>query len=161
MSTCIFPGKFQPFHQGHLMVVQGMMKSCSSAVIAICHEAETGKNDIFTVEEVREMISAALLSADIVDATIVVIEDCHEDAEWVDKVLEAAGWPEEVQFWSGNEEVIKLLESLEKNIQKITHVPGHDSKEIRGWIKVKDASWRSKVPAGAMDVIDKKLSGGE
>ena len=33
MSTCIFPGRFQPFHTGQLMVVQGMAQSCTKPIV--------------------------------------------------------------------------------------------------------------------------------
>ena len=72
MSSCIFPGRFQPFHNGHLMVVQGMMNTCGKATVVICCDPDgsPGKDAMFSLEEVREMISAALLESDIVDAAV-------------------------------------------------------------------------------------------
>jgi len=86
MSTCIFPGRFQPFHTGQLMVVQGMAQSCSKPVVVICH-GDARDDDLFSVDDVREMISAALLAENIVDAMIVDVPDCESDDEWADRVL--------------------------------------------------------------------------
>lgn len=160
MSTCIFPGRFQPFHTGHLMVVKGIMSACGKAVIVICADPDgtAGGDAIFTNEEVREMISAALLEESIVDANIVVISDCEADEEWVDKILEAAGDPEEPVVWSGKEDVRTLFESRDIKTQKISEVPGISGEEIRNMIEAGNAKWREKIPAGAMDVVDKKVN---
>ncbi|MBT4857445.1 adenylyltransferase/cytidyltransferase family protein [Candidatus Uhrbacteria bacterium] len=160
MSTCIFPGRFQPFHIGHLMVAKGMIKSCPNVVIVIC-SGDHHDDDIFSTEKVREMISAALLEAEIMDATIAEVSDCTDDAEWADKVLEAAGWPEDPQIWSGDEAVRALFEGLEKRTQKISPVPGFVGKEIREMISGNDKNWRTKVPAGAMDVVYDKMQEGK
>ncbi|PIX61830.1 hypothetical protein CO057_01930 [Candidatus Uhrbacteria bacterium CG_4_9_14_0_2_um_filter_41_50] len=152
MSTCIFPGRFQPFHTGHLMVVQGMIKSCGKVVIAICY-GDAREDDLFSAEEVREMISAALLAEDIVDANIVDVSDCEDDAEWVDKILEAAGNPEEVKMWTGDDDMKQIFETAGLAIQNISPVPGFNGTEIRKMIESKDSTWREKVPAGALDVV--------
>ncbi len=155
MATCIFPGRFQPFHNGQLMVVNGMMKTCGRGVIVICNngEGQLGADDLFSEEEVREMISAALLAEDIVDADIVVVHDCAEDKEWLDKVLEAAGDPEEPMIWSGNDNVLALAEEAGIATKKIVPVPGHVSAEIREMIKNNDRGWMEKVPGGANDIV--------
>lgn len=159
MATCIFPGRFQPFHNGHLLVVKGMMQACSRTVIVICHDPnDSGLNDVMTNEQVREAISAALLAEDIVDANIAIVSDCDSDSEWVDKILEAAGDSEDKMVWSGNEDVLALFEEQKVETKKITHVPGISGEEIREMIKNKNGEWRKKVPKGALDVVEKAIS---
>lgn len=119
-STCIFPGHFQPFHKGHLMVVQGMVKTCGQAVIVICH----GPNSERSVDKVREDISTALLDENIVDATIVEVTDGPTDDQWVDKVIEAAGHPQDPMIWSGKEEIRAMFEKHGIKTKKIVPVPG-------------------------------------
>lgn len=158
MSNCIFPGRFQPFHTGHLLVVKGMMKACGRAVIVICRDAgDNGGDDLFSEEEVREMISAALLHEDIVDAEIVSITNCEDDKEWMDKILESADNPPDPEIWTGNEDVKKIAEEHNIDVKTITPVPGHNSEEIREMIKTKDRTWLSKVPGGANDVIMRSI----
>lgn len=143
------------------MVVQGMMTSCGKAVVVICCDPDgtSGEDALFSTEEVREMISAALLEADIVDANIVVVNDCHQDEEWADKILESAGDPEDPKVWSGKDDVKALFEARGVAVQNISEVPGHVGREIREMIESGNTDWRSKVPAGAMDVIDRRING--
>ncbi|MCH8049655.1 hypothetical protein IH979_03000 [Patescibacteria group bacterium] len=151
MSTCIFPGKFQPFHNGQLLVVKGMFKACGRVVVAICHDG----NEMFTTDKVREMISSALLGSDIVDANIIDVRDCPSDEEWVDKILEAAERPAEPIFWSGDETVLKIFENLKIKTQKVAPVPGISGQEIRQMIQNGNAAWKDKVPKEVAEVIEK------
>jgi len=165
MQTCIFPGRFQPFHNGHLMVVQGMMKMCENAIIVICESADKkSSEDPFSLDERREMISAALLSADIMDATIVSVKDTQSDEAWAHHVLDSAGNPDEPLVWSGDENVRKIFEAKSGKAgsgsagkiatKKIVPVPGIVGVDIRKMIASRDSQWRKKVPAGAMDTIE-------
>lgn len=160
MSTCIFPGRFQPFHIGHLMVVKGMVKSSPNVTVVIC-SGDARSDDLFSTEQVREMISAALLEAEIMDVTIAEVTDCSDDYEWADKVLEAAGFPEDAQIWSGDEATRELFEKIDVKTQKISPVPGFVGEEIRKMIASNDKDWRSKIPAGAMDVVYDKTQEGK
>lgn len=149
MQTCIFPGRFQPFHEGHLMVVQGMHKACGNVTIVLCDRPGDGP---FTVDERREMISAAMLAKDILDATIVTVRDNADDAQWVDHVLDAAGRPSEPYVWSGNAEVRAMFEAKGVATKKIVPVPGIASEDIRAQMRAGDGAWRKHVPSGAIDV---------
>lgn len=154
MPTCIFPGKFQPFHEGHLMVVQGMMKACGNVTIVICDEKKPKSADApFSVDERREMISAALLAKDIMDANIVVVEDGAEDADWVTRVLTAADEPSDAVVWSGNEHVRSMCEAAGVATKKIVPVPGIDGAEIRRLMAAHDPNFRKHIPSGAIDVV--------
>ncbi|MCR4312536.1 MAG: adenylyltransferase/cytidyltransferase family protein [Candidatus Uhrbacteria bacterium] len=155
MSTCIFPGRFQPFHEGHLMVVQGMVKTSNSVYIVICEGKDDGP---FTASQRREMISAALLAVDIMDASIVEVVDKKTDVEWMDAVLDVCGNPTDPQIWSGNDEVRAMFETKGVATKKIVHVPNRVSTEIRALIEKRDPSWRAKIPAGAVDVIEDAIS---
>jgi len=139
-----------------LMVVQGMMKTCDRVIIAICGG---GQEEMFNAEEVRDMISAALLNESIMDAQIVVVDDCISDEDWVDKLLEVAERPaDEVAIWSGKDDVLALADKAGIATKRITHVPGHDSAEIREMIKNKDRAWMTKVPGGANDVVMRHMN---
>ena len=157
MATIIFPGRFQPFHNGHLMVVQGMIKLSDNVVIAICDGKKNGDEDPFTVDQRRDMIGAALLSVDIMDVTLAVVKDAESDEQWAHNVLDAAGNPGEPTIWSGDEKVRQIFEAKGVATKKIVPVPGIVGEDIRKMIREKNSAWRSKVPAGAMDVIEEEI----
>lgn len=132
-----------------MLVVEGMMKMCSRVVIVICHDG----NEMWTTDQVREMISGALLDADIVDAEIAVVDDCAEDGEWVDKVLEAAGRPARPTVWSGKPEIRALFEEKGVATKKVSPVPGITAEDIREKIKSGAGGWESQVPDDVARVI--------
>lgn len=152
MATCIFPGRFQPFHEGHLMVVQGMRKACGNVTIVICDEGKKSEEAPFSVDRRREMISAALLAKDIMDANIVVVRDMPNDEEWVSHVLDAVGNPSEPFVWSGNDAVRAMFEAKGVQVKKVVPVPGIASEEIRRKMRANDPDWRKHIPSGAIDV---------
>lgn len=159
MPTPLFLGRFQPFHTGHLLVIQGMVKAVGNPFIVICDSVKSQPDgeDMFTLEERREMISAALLSADIMDATIVSCKDAENDADWVTYVLDATEKRDDVVMWSGREDVRSAFEAEGIPTKKIVHVPGIDSETLRSQMRAKNGEWRKKVPAGALDVIEDAL----
>ena len=159
MPTPLFPGRFQPFHNGHLMVIQGMVKTAGNPIIVICDplKADAAGEDLFTLDERREMISSALLSADIMDATIVTCKDAGNDADWVKYVLDAAEKHTDITMWSGKEEVRAAFEAAGVPTKKIVPVPGIDGAALREQMRAGNGEWRKKVPAGAMDVAEEAL----
>lgn len=159
MPTPIFPGRFQPFHTGHLLVLQGMVKTVGNPIVVICDptKLDTESEDLFTLEERREMISAALLSADIMDATIVTCKDAGNDADWVKYVLDAAEKRSDVVMWSGRDGVRSAFEAAGIPTKKIVPVPGIDGEALRTQMRAGNGEWRKKVPAGALDVIEDAL----
>lgn len=157
MSTIIFPGRFQPFHNGHLMVVQGMIKVSDNVVVVICDGQNNTDDHLFTLDERRDMIGAALLAADIMDATIAVVRDSESDEDWVHHVLDASGNPTDPMVWSGNDNVRSLFEAKGLITKKIVPVPGIVGADIRQLIRSQNSAWRTKIPAGALDVIEATL----
>lgn len=160
MPTPLFPGRFQPFHNGHLLVIQGMVKTMGNPIIVICDplKSDASGDDLFTLDDRREMISAALLSADIMDATIVTCKDAESDADWVKYVLDAAEKHSDVMMWSGRDEVRIAFEAAGIPTKKIVPVPGIDSATLREQMRAGSGEWRKKVPAGALDVIEEALA---
>ena len=130
------------------------MKVSDNVVVVICDGKKNGDEDPFTLDQRRDMIGAALLSADIMDATIATVKDSESDEEWAHHVLDAAGNPAEPMIWSGSEDVRKIFEAKGIATKKIVPVPGIVAEDIRKMIREKNAAWRAKVPAGAMDVVE-------
>lgn len=153
--TGLFLGRFQPFHNGHMLVVQGMTKLCSRVVIAICsaQEGNTTKNP-FTAAERRDMIQRALQAKDIIprfDIVFIEVPDIKDDEEWVKRVLELCEGPVH-QVWTGNEETKKLFEGKGLEIKWIKEVPGMSATEVRKRMKAGE-DWKSLVPAEVVSSI--------
>lgn len=149
MSTfsCLFVGRFQPFHNGHLMVLKGMTKVCGKVVIAIGSAVERASDENpFTVSERKEMIQRALQAENIIpnfDITILEVPDMDSDAEWTKKCLELS---EEVhQVWTGNEWTKKCFVEAGIEVKEIKPVPGISGTEIRARMK-SGGDWKALVP---------------
>ncbi len=145
--TCLFIGRFQPFHNGHLLVIKGMTKVCGRIIVAIgSANLPVSPENPFTVEERKEMIQRALQGEDIIpvfDISFIEVPDQSSDAHWTTSVLEAAG--EVHMVWTGNEKTKECFEGSGVEIKTIKEVPGISGAEIRVRLKT-GGDWRSQVP---------------
>lgn len=89
MKRALFIGRFQPFHMGHLSVVEEALKKTDRLIIGI-GSAENGfeKENPFTAGERFEMIEAALLDASIPASKfcIIPVRNINNYDEWPDHV---------------------------------------------------------------------------
>lgn len=152
--TCLFVGRFQPFHNGHLMVVKGITKVCGRAVIAVGSTDKHGTaENPFSAEERKDMIQAALQDADIIpnfDVSFIEVPDMKDDATWTKKALELAG--EVHVVWTGNEDTKKCFEAAGKEVKTIRPVPGISATEVRALMK-SGGDWRKLVPKAVAEKI--------
>lgn len=154
MNTSLFIGRFQPFHTGHLLVLQGMVKICDRVVIAIGSAEKSGEpENPYTAEQRKEFIQAALQDEDIIpkyDVIFIEVNDMDSDADWAKEVLKAAGHVD--TLWSGNPDTIRCFDGMGIKIQEIKEVPGISGTEIRERMKNK-GNWKSLVPKAVSDAI--------
>ncbi len=152
--TCLFVGRFQPFHNGHLMVIKGMTKVCGRIVVAVGSVDTHGTADNpFTAEERKDMIQAALQDADIIpnfDVDFIEVPDMDDDKAWTKKCLDLAG--EVHVVWSGNEHVLSCFKEAGKEVKVIKPVPGISGTEIREKMK-SGGDWRKQVPSAVAEKI--------
>ncbi len=87
MTRTLFIGRFQPFHNGHLAMVQRILQDNDEVIIGIgsAQYSHTGENP-FTAGERFEMIKRALDAVGIHDYHIVPIPDTHVHSVWVSHV---------------------------------------------------------------------------
>lgn len=152
--TCLFIGRFQPYHIGHHLVIQGMTKLCSKVVIGIGSSDKSGTaENPYTAQERKEMIQQSLQDEDIIpmfDVVFVDLPDHNDDAQWTQHVLEKVG-PIDM-IWTGNEETKKCFEG-KLEIKDIKEVPGISATAIREMIKNGDTEWKTKVPGAVVKDI--------
>ena len=84
----LFIGRFQPFHKGHLRVVQEASKKYDEVIIGIgsSQYSDTSDNP-FTSEERELMIKKTLEKSVINNYRVIPIPDIHNPPKWVDHVL--------------------------------------------------------------------------
>ena len=156
--TCLFPGRFQPFHNGHMLVVKGMAKLCGKIVMAIGSSDKSGTpENPFTADERRDMIQRALQGEDIIpnfDVEFIMVPDMPSDEEWAKAVLAQAG--EVHQVWTGNPATKAPFVALGVEVKDIKPVPGLSATDVRAEMK-EGGDWKSKVPeevAASISAID-------
>lgn len=144
--TCLFIGRFQPYHNGHHLVVQGMTKLCGKIIIGIgSSDKSRSSENPYSAQERKEMIQAALQDEDLIpmfDINFIVIPDHADDALWTKQVMELAGPVDMV--WTGNEQTKRCFEG-KVPIKAIKEVPGLSSTAVRALVKT-GGDWSSKVP---------------
>ncbi|HLD20947.1 MAG TPA: adenylyltransferase/cytidyltransferase family protein [Patescibacteria group bacterium] len=152
--TCLFLGRFQPYHIGHHMVIKGMTKLCKKIIIGIGSSDKFGTSENpYTAQERKEMIQQALQDEDIIplfDVVFVNLPDHEDDAQWTKHVLEQVG-PVDM-IWTGNEDTKKCFEG-KLEIKDIKEVPGISSTAIRQMIKASDMDWKTKVPGSVVKAV--------
>lgn len=152
--TCLFIGRFQPYHIGHHLVIQGMTKLCKKVVIAIGSADKSGTaENPYTAQERKEMIQQALQDENIIpmfDVEFVELPDQDNDAQWTSHTLEKVGRVDTV--WTGNENTKDCFEG-KLPIKDIKEVPGISSTTIRQMIRDGNKDWKTKVPAAVVKAV--------
>jgi nicotinamide-nucleotide adenylyltransferase len=82
----LFVGRFQPFHNGHLALVRGVVAGAAGRRLLIAigsaEQSYTWENP-FTAGERFEMIARGLEEAGVRDVDVVPVADVHRHALWV------------------------------------------------------------------------------
>ncbi len=88
-DVAVYVGRFQPFHNGHLALLQRALSLAPLVVVVIgsAHQARTPKNP-FTAAERAEMIHAALSPQDRARVRMLPVRDHYDLPRWVDAVRE-------------------------------------------------------------------------
>jgi nicotinamide-nucleotide adenylyltransferase len=151
----LFIGRFQPFHNGHLSVLKGMVKVNKKFFIGIGSSDVHGTpNDPFSREERREMIQRALQEVNIIpmyDIVFVNLPDMEEDADWAKMCLELCE-NQVMTVWTGNDWTKKSFVSAGLRIQEIKEVPGISATEVRRRMAAGE-NWQELVPPAVAEYI--------
>ena len=108
--TGLYIGRFQPFHNGHMSIVQAMLEECEELVIGIGspYKSHSERNP-FTAEERIEMIRESLREAGVPleKVQIVTIPDIGRPALWAKHVESIT--PRFGRVYSGSAYVARLF----------------------------------------------------
>lgn len=84
----LFIGRFQPFHNGHLLVLQHLSSEYQEIIIGIGSSQYTNtKENPFSCKERTRMITHSLDVVNIHNYRVVSIPDIHNPPQWVAHVL--------------------------------------------------------------------------
>ncbi|MAH17267.1 MAG: nicotinate-nucleotide adenylyltransferase [Euryarchaeota archaeon] len=92
MSVALLPGRFQPFHRGHVAIAQAAVADGHELLVMIgsAQEAGTWENP-FSADERREMVAAGMAAAGLAPRAIMAVEDLNDYDRWVAHVVARLG----------------------------------------------------------------------
>ncbi|UCF12698.1 MAG: nicotinamide-nucleotide adenylyltransferase [Thermoplasmatales archaeon] len=86
--NALFIGRFQPFHKGHLIILQSISNQYDEIIIGIGSSQYSGTIvNPFSENERKKMIAKSLDDIGINNYKIVLIPDIHNPPKWVSHVL--------------------------------------------------------------------------
>ena len=149
----LFIGRFQPFHKGHLLLLQHVSKEFDEIIIGIGSSQYGNKQENpFTAEERKTMIKKSLESSGISNYRIVLIPDIHNPPKWAEHVLSIVS---DFDVVLSNNDFTKQLFSEKGYTVKETPVferKKYCGKEIRRRI-ANNEQWEDLVPEPVVKII--------
>lgn len=146
-------GRFQPFHSGHLRLIEHIAEDVDELVIGIgSADASHTRRNPFTAGERVMMVRKTLEPYDITDY-VVPIEDLERNSVWVSHVQSMA--PEFDVAYSNNSLVVRLFSEAGIEVRQTRMFDREDLKgsEIRKQM-IEGEVWRQYVPEPVQDVIE-------
>lgn len=162
-KIALFMGRFQPFHNGHLMVLRRALGVSESVVIAIGSVNLVDLNNPLSYDERVRIIESVVSEEHIAKriTKIVGVKDYPDDKRWAREVISQAG---EFDIVVGNNDWTNdVLEAEGYEILR-TEMFDRDQLEgakIRELYKRGDKEWVSRVPGYLVSMIDDLFSRNE
>ncbi len=146
-------GRFQPFHEGHLHLVERIATDVDELVVGIgSADASHTRRNPFTAGERVMMIRKTLEPFDITDY-VVPIEDLDRNSVWVSHVQSMA--PRFDVAYSNNPLVVRLFEEADIEVRQTEMFDREALKgsEIREQM-VNGENWQQHVPDAVRSIIE-------
>jgi len=149
----LFIGRFQPFHNGHLSVIQSLSTKYDELIIGIgsSRDRDSSENP-FSEEERIRMITQSLDAAGIRNYRIVSIPDIHNPPQWVSHVRAMVSDFDVVI--ANNPFTRKLFTEKGYEVKGTSYFKRrqYSGKEIRSRM-LQDEPWEDLVPAAVVKII--------
>ena len=155
MDRGCYIGRFQPFHNGHLNMVEQIDDDddIDELVLGIgSADASHAKHDPFTAGERIMMITKSLVDLDLVTYAV-PIEDLERNSVWVSHVQSMS--PEFDVAYSNNPLVIQLFEEAGVEVRQSPMFNREvlEGTEVRERM-IKGKNWQPLVPDPDVEVVD-------
>jgi len=149
----LFIGRFQPFHNGHLKILQTLSSQFDEVIIGIgsSQYKNTAENP-FSFEERKKMIQASLQKEKIHNFKILAIPDIHNPPQWVNHVLSIVADFDIVI--SNNQLTQQLFKEKGYHIRETQNFERHcySGEEIRKRI-IQNKPWVELVPPPVAQIL--------
>ena len=153
MTRGFYIGRFQPFHNGHLSMVERIADDVDELVLGIgsADDSHTTRNP-FTAGERIMMIRKSLVEFDLVTYAV-PIEDLERNSVWVSHVQSMS--PDFDVAYSNNPLVIQLFREAGIEIRQSPMFNREvlEGSEVRERM-ITDGDWESLVPEAVTEVIE-------
>ena len=156
MKRALFIGRFQPFHNAHLVDVKNILKECDEIVIVIgsSNEKNTLENP-FSYNERKQMVINVFKKNKINNFKIYPVPDLYNDRKWIGYIKK--NLPRYDFVYSGNIWTLRCFKKHDSKVRKIKLIKGISSTSIRNMM-VKGKNWEKFVPREIVEYI-KKIKG--
>ncbi len=151
-------GRFQPFHKGHLKIIQDLSKKYDKIIIGIGSSQYNHTYDNpFTADERIEMIKNTLDAHGVKNYHVVLIPDIHNPPKWVDYVKSLVSDFDVVVTNNNFTEQLFKEKKIKVENTKLYNKNLFSGKTIREKIR-KNEPWTELVPEQVVKII-KKING--
>lgn len=128
-----FVGRFQPFHNGHLRAIKGILDIHKNLLVIIgsTQESNTNKNPL-SYEIRKKMIKSVLIDEgfDLKRVKIVPLPDINDDSKWVDYLIESV--PSFGVMYTGAEDTRRLfIENGKISVKDVNFLNGVSGTLVR------------------------------
>lgn len=149
----LFLGRFQPFHLGHLDVVERLAAQHAELIVAIgsAQVSHTPVNP-FTAGERLEMVHESLRDAQVANALVIPLPDVGRNSVWVSHVRSYV--PSFNVLYTNNQLMARLFTEAG---HKVAPAPFHERDRFEGTriraLMAEEGDWRALVPPAVARVI--------
>jgi len=153
IMNALFIGRFQPFHNGHLLFLQDICNQYNEIIIGIgSSQYNNTQENPFSYDERKMMIEKSLDTVGVKNYRIVTIPDIHNPPKWVSHVVSIVT---DFDVVLSNNSFTKKLFSEKGYAVKETSLikrEKYSGKEIRKRM-MQNKSWEKLVPEPVVTII--------
>ncbi|MDP3765158.1 MAG: nicotinamide-nucleotide adenylyltransferase [Nanoarchaeota archaeon] len=153
MKRALFIGRFQPFHNAHLIDIEKVLKEVDEIIIAIgSSQAKNTLENPFSYNERKNMIIKTLKNHKIKNYKVCRVPDLYNDKKWVEYIKK--NLPSYEFVYSGNPWTLRCFKKFDSKVKKIKLFKGVSSTIIREMM-THNRNWKRLVPKEIADYIGK------